>query len=800
VWYYRKVKADMLKFSDFFHLPKIDDLIDQISTSPPGVIVVAGLKQRSIFEQTLTNDPHPSGCRMFFGILLDEIMTANPDFKAVVLVTEKSAVRIPRQLRRRTEICTLKSPDLYNEHISQAINNQINLLVIECLLQENISSAFSAAKHGLQVLTQLDTVLHGAWVVKHLVDLGMDYQNLSLLTWILSVQRLATLCPKCKQESFPDTNIIKKINNFYQFPKYGDIEKFQLNTPSYQHTNLLTSKGVASNDDRFSSDLGKEEIKAKEYEEISNTELGVFYRSTGCDDCQYTGRKGDIAVLDILKADTTSKEILNQPSLIPMEWYILHLASLGYLSLEDFFFSTEEQLRRTFNLLTTTERTFYETKFTLERKLLELKSANQVLQQRTRALISLQGLGQTLIQSTDLESLSREICLRTCDLLGADRIILYYQRTPDDVEILATKGWEIDTSKRILLEDLFYGVEIDHKPIHFDQNPPGVKFPSGSSKVDTRGLLIPLIAQSEQIGTLIIHSEYKTRFQPKEIALLVTIANQTALAIQRASLFEQLHLKITELESARVELLQKERLEHEMELARQVQLSVLPHSFPKIHGYRFAAKYAPAREVGGDFYDVIMLDKDHIGLAIADVSDKGLAAALYMALTRSLLLAEAQRDQSPARVLVNINRLLKELGNPDLFVTIFYAVLDLKNRNMVYSRAGHDRPLILRKEGIEELPGEGTALAIFDTAEFSNPEGICQLKRGDRLVLYTDGLCDVLGSDGDLYDRSRLKSLIASNYNLHINDLCDRVFDDIAQYRGEAEQYDDMAMLVVEVI
>ena len=185
-------------------------------------------------------------------------------------------------------------------------------------------------------------------------------------------------------------------------------------------------------------------------------------------------------------------------------------------------------------------------------------------------------------------------------------------------------------------------------------------------------------------------------FSPKEVSLLRTLAQQAALGIQRARLVSDLRDKIDQLERAQQQLVQKERLERELELARQVQQSMLPRSFPHLPGFHFVARNEPARQVGGDFYEVIRLDEDRFGVAIADVSDKALPAALYMALTRSLLRAEAPRQPSPQAVLSNINRLLLELGDGNSFVTLFYAVVDGNSRRMVYSRAGHDRPLLLR--------------------------------------------------------------------------------------------------------
>jgi serine phosphatase RsbU (regulator of sigma subunit) len=190
------------------------------------------------------------------------------------------------------------------------------------------------------------------------------------------------------------------------------------------------------------------------------------------------------------------------------------------------------------------------------------------------------------------------------------------------------------------------------------------------------GLWVPLVAQGENVGVMIVHSTRRDEFTPSEVAVLEAFAGQAALAVQRTRLVEQLQDKIAALEAAQAGLAAKERLERELELARQVQQSMLPRTFPAFPGYRFAAMNEPAREVGGDLYDVFALDGDRFGVVIADVSDKGMAAALYMALSRSLILAEARREASPSAVLQQVNRLLREVGEPEMLVSVFYGVVD----------------------------------------------------------------------------------------------------------------------------
>jgi sigma-B regulation protein RsbU (phosphoserine phosphatase) len=254
-----------------------------------------------------------------------------------------------------------------------------------------------------------------------------------------------------------------------------------------------------------------------------------------------------------------------------------------------------------------------------------------------------------------------------------------------------------------------------------------------------------------------------------------------------------------QLQAAQAGLLHKERMEHELELARQVQLSFMPADFPHLPGYQIAARYQPAYQVGGDFYDVIPLASGRFGLAIADVSDKGMAAALYMALARSLLRVEARRSPSPCVVLIEVNRLLLELGPPDMFITIFYGIVDPVTRCLTYSRAGHNRPLLIRQGETEELGCSGMALGVLESPSFFCSEEQAQLIPGDRLVLYSDGLTDVLSSDQPPFDLERLKLIMESQAGLSPDDLCEAVFTSLADYRAGAEQYDDMTLMVVAV-
>ena len=251
------------------------------------------------------------------------------------------------------------------------------------------------------------------------------------------------------------------------------------------------------------------------------------------------------------------------------------------------------------------------------------------------------------------------------------------------------------------------------------------------------------------------------------------------------------------LREAQVALVEKERLERELELARELQQSILPRQFPPLPGFSFAARSRPARQVGGDFYDVIPLSKGRVGLVMADVSDKGMAAALYMALTHSLIHAEAKRSSSPRRVLLSIHSLLLEISQADMFVTVFYGVLDPAQRTLRYARAGHDRPLLF-SPSIGEcrfLTADGTLLGCVEKVNLE--EARVDLRPGDLLVLYTDGITDANPPTDEFFGVERLRKTICAAGELTAQDLCGLVFEQVDRFQAGAVQHDDMALLIV---
>lgn len=252
-----------------------------------------------------------------------------------------------------------------------------------------------------------------------------------------------------------------------------------------------------------------------------------------------------------------------------------------------------------------------------------------------------------------------------------------------------------------------------------------------------------------------------------------------------------------DLKAAQAELVQKEKLEHELEIAGEVQRSLLPSRFPQVKGYSFFGRNLPARHVGGDLYDVIKIDDEHVGLLMADVSDKSVHAALIMAVTRTLFLSHARRSLHPVEVALAVhNGLLEVSSNDDMFVTVFYGVLNTHSGELRFVRAGQDEPLLFRAAGgpPEGLWAEGRFLGMWP--ELHLEERAVQLQPGDLLVAYSDGVTDAVDGSNNIYGRERLIALLESRRAEAPKVVCSAIFNDVLEYRGDAPAFDDITVLV----
>jgi sigma-B regulation protein RsbU (phosphoserine phosphatase) len=260
----------------------------------------------------------------------------------------------------------------------------------------------------------------------------------------------------------------------------------------------------------------------------------------------------------------------------------------------------------------------------------------------------------------------------------------------------------------------------------------------------------------------------------------------------------QLEEAYASLKAAQQQIIEKEILERELEQARQIQQSMLPARLPKIKGYDLGAGSEPAQMVGGDFYDLIPLGADRLGLVIGDVSGKGVSAALFMAQTISLLRAQTRLHRQPVSVLRGVNQDLMERNASGMFVTLLYGVLHLSSRRFVYARAGHLPPALWDRDGLAvSFPlGKGQILGVLPKVELEHMS--LTLPLGGTLLLYTDGVTEAKNSQGVFLDEVGLYSRVPSLLNQPAQLLCDTLIRSVLDYHGSAKQDDDITVVAVK--
>lgn len=261
----------------------------------------------------------------------------------------------------------------------------------------------------------------------------------------------------------------------------------------------------------------------------------------------------------------------------------------------------------------------------------------------------------------------------------------------------------------------------------------------------------------------------------------------------------QLTQAYRELQAAQAQIIEKERLERELEVAREIQFGILPSSLPQCSDILFDASIVPTSAVGGDFYDVIPQGEDTYGIAVGDVSDHGVHSALFMALTVTLLRAEARRMQPPQEVLLNVNRQLLEMNETNMFVTVLYGVLDCATGKFDYVRAGHELPIVIDREGrrLELAQSPGMPLGLFD--EPSLDIQTIALGVDDTLLLYSDGATDAQNPQGELLGKSGLQRTLEEITRASRENICQRLMASIQEYSGESTQNDDITLLSARI-
>jgi len=301
-------------------------------------------------------------------------------------------------------------------------------------------------------------------------------------------------------------------------------------------------------------------------------------------------------------------------------------------------------------------------------------------------------------------------------------------------------------------------------------------------------LCVPLLIKERTIGVIYVDNTMQTGiFSPSDLDLLSAIAWNAAIAIENARLYQL--------------AVEKGRLERELQVARQVQVSLLPERAPDIPGWEIVATWQPARQVAGDYYDFFSIDNGSQGMLIADVTDKGMPAALFMAMTRSTVRASLESAGTPAEGIAHANKLIASDSSDGMFVTLFYAELNPVTAELVYVNAGHNPPIYIHQTGsgqfqITNLSRTGIALGVITEVEFHAKT--LKMSPGDVLLMYTDGVTDAINPQGDSYDEQRLHDVLLSHASKPAECIASEIITSLQNFAGDRDPYDDITYIILK--
>ena len=314
------------------------------------------------------------------------------------------------------------------------------------------------------------------------------------------------------------------------------------------------------------------------------------------------------------------------------------------------------------------------------------------------------------------------------------------------------------------------------------------RFSSSESVIINRirsAICAPLIYKQEILGVIYIDTQKRRMsYDEEELELVNGIANQSAMAIANA----RMHVRLVE----------QHKSAKEMEIARNIQMNLLPKVFPVLDKVDISAMSLPAKKVGGDYYDFIPLDKGRYGVVIADVSGKGVPAAILLATIRASLLIEARQDNATVTsVISRINRMACRDATNNMYVTMVYGILEPKKMTFEYVNAGHTYPLLFETPSkVRQLKTGGYFLGIMENADYESET--IKLKSGQTLLIYSDGVTDTMNMKGELFGEERLRKHLSSHIHQDAHQLRDSVHEECVKFRGEAEQFDDFTLVILK--
>lgn len=419
-----------------------------------------------------------------------------------------------------------------------------------------------------------------------------------------------------------------------------------------------------------------------------------------------------------------------------------------------------------------------ETYNSLVQKSTQLEYSNQILERRVENLSNLNSLSRAVLSVLDLDNIINIILDAYFVLTGAKRISLYLWEENGLIN-KKTKG-ECNFKENLLFpeEEMREFSKKDYQEIY-------EKLSKKFNLADNEIIVIsPLVVKEKQLGVIFV-IEDKNKMIDLDEETISALVIQVSIAINNAKIYS--------------ELLIKERISNELDVASRIQKKILPADVDEIFGLEIAQYFEPAKEIGGDYYDYTILDNDIFSITIADVSGKGVPAAFLMALGRSVLKTlTLTGDFAPNENLNELNKIIYSDITEDMFITMMHSKYDRKSRTLYYSNAGHN-PLVVYRASTDKMElhtVKGVAIGFLE--EYKYRQGEIQLEKGDIVIFYTDGITEAENKDKEMFGLERLQNVIYKNRDKSPKELRKVILEAINRFRKDYEQTDDLTFVILK--
>ena len=413
-----------------------------------------------------------------------------------------------------------------------------------------------------------------------------------------------------------------------------------------------------------------------------------------------------------------------------------------------------------------------------------------------RNLNALLEVSRALGAEMHLDSLLPVIIHKTTEVMDAERSSLFiYDPDSDELWSKVAEGMDEKTIRFPagvgIAGDVAKTLETANIPDAYEDPRFNPEFDKQSKFTTKAVLCMPMTTRKgELIGVIqVLNKTDGGTFQEGDEKLLEALCIQAGVAIVRARLTEA--------------FLEKQRIEESLKLAADIQMGMLPSTFPAFperNDFDLFAGIIPAKEVGGDFYDFFLIDKKHLCFVIGDVSGKGIPAALFMALTKTQIKASSSRRRTPGDVLFRANNDLCHENESGMFCTLFYGIMNMETGEVTYANAGHNPPYIINKSGepVQIETTGGIALGVMEEMEFES--ATFTASKGDSIFLYTDGVNEAMNEADEEYSYERLEDYLKENSTGSITDMVNKNLESVKEFAGTAPQSDDITVLALRYL